>query len=430
MQKQKIALALSLALGHIGTSAADTFIVNSAASGTDASEEITTFADAMEAAASTPGEDTIQFDSSLDGSTVSLQEPFVIGDSLIINGGGNITLSFDNNLSYFDIYNESSKVDLSLQGLALITGEDEPPVLIDDRQNAGNIAIQNCTLDGKSQTNVAGIKANGANLAITGSTIKNFVLRPLSSVSSTDNTVFIANSTFTNNHHSSGGGAIYVYQSGAGDTTLLSVVNSTITANSGFIGGGIYLAASVGAVQASLQHITVTGNNASFEGGGIHTNTQDGGTIDLNLANAIVANNTTDGGDNDLELSDGTTAVAINSIIENNTQSASTTNVNVRSVDPLLGTLTDNGGPTQTMLPQTGSPAINTGIFSASVPRTDQRGSGYSRYRGSAPDIGAVEVQQGADYYAEDDSADGGSTAASPLWLSTLLLPWLRRRKK
>jgi hypothetical protein len=62
--------------------------------------------------------------------------------------------------------------------------------------------------------------------------------------------------------------------------------------------------------------------------------------------------------------------------------------------DPLLGPLANNGGPTLTMLPQPGSPAINNGFvaFAAGI-NFDQRGLGFPRVVGAAVDIGALEVQ-------------------------------------
>jgi hypothetical protein len=60
----------------------------------------------------------------------------------------------------------------------------------------------------------------------------------------------------------------------------------------------------------------------------------------------------------------------------------------VLNVDPKLGPLADNGGPTQTHLPQAGSPAIDAVPFGTPV---DQRG--VKRPQGTNYDIGAVEVQ-------------------------------------
>lgn len=60
--------------------------------------------------------------------------------------------------------------------------------------------------------------------------------------------------------------------------------------------------------------------------------------------------------------------------------------------NPLLGSLADNGGPTQTMAPQSGSPAISAGnIYGA--PAFDQRGFPRPGSGKSKPDIGAVETQ-------------------------------------
>ena len=60
--------------------------------------------------------------------------------------------------------------------------------------------------------------------------------------------------------------------------------------------------------------------------------------------------------------------------------------------DPLLGPLAFNGGSTATHALLSGSPAIDGGnnTFNASF---DQRGSGYPRVIGSAPDIGAYEFE-------------------------------------
>lgn len=64
---------------------------------------------------------------------------------------------------------------------------------------------------------------------------------------------------------------------------------------------------------------------------------------------------------------------------------------NIETDAPLLGALADSGGSTLTMLPLTGSPAIDAGdpAFVA-PPATDQRGG--ARVKGAAIDIGAVEV--------------------------------------
>ncbi|HEV3203790.1 MAG TPA: choice-of-anchor Q domain-containing protein, partial [Gemmataceae bacterium] len=64
------------------------------------------------------------------------------------------------------------------------------------------------------------------------------------------------------------------------------------------------------------------------------------------------------------------------------------------NVDPLLGPLQDNGGPTQTMALLPGSPAVDAGD-NANAPDFDQRGKGFDRIVGGTIDIGAFEAQIG-----------------------------------
>lgn len=93
------------------------------------------------------------------------------------------------------------------------------------------------------------------------------------------------------------------------------------------------------------------------------------------------------------------------------------------NTDPMLGPLQDNGGPTFTHAPLTGSPAIDSGKnFTAET--TDQRGSGFVRTfddssiananGGDGTDIGAFEVQMVTPSYAGQVQApinpDGSST--------------------
>jgi hypothetical protein len=61
-------------------------------------------------------------------------------------------------------------------------------------------------------------------------------------------------------------------------------------------------------------------------------------------------------------------------------------------IDPLLGPLDDNGGPTLTHALLSGSPAIDAGN-NAYATDWDQRGPGYPRIINGIIDIGAFEVQ-------------------------------------
>ncbi len=66
-----------------------------------------------------------------------------------------------------------------------------------------------------------------------------------------------------------------------------------------------------------------------------------------------------------------------------------TTTGNILDQDPLLGSLQNNGGSTQTQAPLVGSPTIDHGD-NAGCPAIDQRG--WHRPIGLSCDIGAVEA--------------------------------------
>lgn len=70
--------------------------------------------------------------------------------------------------------------------------------------------------------------------------------------------------------------------------------------------------------------------------------------------------------------------------------------------DPMLAPLADNGGPTLTHALLPGSPAIDAGNNIAQAD-WDQRGEGYPRVLGPAPDIGAFESTPDLPPVAEDD---------------------------
>jgi len=214
--------------------------------------------------------------------------------------------------------------------------------------------------------------------------------------------LFISNSTITANSAGSagppstgptcsfsttsvcGGGGIHLDHVPGATATI---INSTIQgnqANGGAEAGGIddWSSGSL-----TLNAVTVAGNTAATGAGGIANR----GSATLNLSNTIVSSNgtnncagtITDGGYNiDSATSCGFTAT-------------SSTFHSMSNTNPLLGALASNGGSTQTMALQSGSPAIDAIPLSGSVctngaPSTDQRG--IARPQGSGCDIGAFEL--------------------------------------
>ena len=159
----------------------------------------------------------------------------------------------------------------------------------------------------------------------------------------------------------------------------MSATNSTVSGNTTTIGGGIY-SASTNYQNTSLKNVTLAGNSAPL-GSNIYAKVAPGLVLqDTIIANAMLGHNCAfgsgtnadDQGDN---IDDGNTCLL--------TSSSSS------SIDPMLGPLADNGGPTQTMLPQPGSPALDA-MCRVNEPAADQRG--ISRPQGAGCDIGAVEV--------------------------------------
>jgi len=61
-------------------------------------------------------------------------------------------------------------------------------------------------------------------------------------------------------------------------------------------------------------------------------------------------------------------------------------------IDPMLGPLANNGGPTETMALLPGSPAIDGGLKNGATPLTDQRGVPRDADNAGTVDIGAFEV--------------------------------------
>jgi hypothetical protein len=196
-------------------------------------------------------------------------------------------------------------------------------------------------------------------------------------------TLNITASTIANNTAGSAAGGLFLTGSTPG-----TILDSTITNNSSPDGGGI--AAFSG--QFTLVNDTIAFNTISTTsgiGGGIAI---EGATIQI--GNTIVAQNTATLAGPDI---DGTVTSQGTNLIGNPSGATGLVGSDLQNVNPLLGPLQNNGGPTPTLALLPGSPAFNAGNTSLATGAgltTDQRG--FLRVVGPRVDIGAFEFQPAA----------------------------------
>lgn len=174
---------------------------------------------------------------------------------------------------------------------------------------------------------------NPGTLTINNSTLAGNVGNGVANVSGT---LTINKSTLSANH-ADNGGAIR-------NLGTARIINSTLSGNiSTYAGGAVYNVAKLAIFNSTLS------GNSSAQGGDIFN---EGGTA--TLQNSIVANS----------LKGGNCGGVIKSLGYNLTSDDScsfNSNGDLNNVDPQLGPLQNNGGPTQTMALQSGSPAVDAG---------------------------------------------------------------------
>jgi predicted outer membrane repeat protein len=294
----------------------------------------------------------------LDGFTISDGHNSGLGDGLYCNGKGAgnecsptlASLIFDGNYSHDGgaLYNDGSNGGISNPHLTNVTF-------------INNLALQYggamCN-DGSSGGNSSPV-LNG--VAFVANTTDGGLGGAMSDLG--NSSPLLENVTFSGN-----GGATNVYPPSLGHTA---------------VGGAIYVR-SDGSGTLSLNNVTFNGNSAP---------SGDGGAIYVASANAMVLVSNTilwgdsSGGTNSEIFNNGSVTIT-SSVIQGGCPAASTC-VGVIASDPLLGSLQDNGGPTQTMLLMPGSSAIGAG-YNPSCASTDQRG--VPRPQGANCDVGAVEI--------------------------------------
>jgi len=236
----------------------------------------------------------------------------------------------------------------------------------------GKMTVNNSTINGNSATVGGGIYNDGA-------------------------TMMINNSAISGNSASAGGGGGIV--NGVAGTATLTINNSTISGNSAptWHGGGIL---NTGTLR--INNGTLNGNSA-VEGGailnGVHICSPRKGCKTYGTAtlqNSIVANSPS-GGNCSGYVPIASSGYNLSSDATCDFRSAGDLN----NLDPMLGPLQNNGGPTQTMALPSGSPAIDAGNPNGcrdgfgNLLKTDQRGAPrHDPEDTRGCDIGAYERQR------------------------------------
>lgn len=210
----------------------------------------------------------------------------------------------------------------------------------------------------------------------------------------------LSNVTFSGNSSANYGGAMVNDGSSSG-TSKPVLTNVTFSGNSAVNGGAIANLGSSGTSNAKLVNTTFNGNTATSSGGAIYIGSpSNGGSNNTVAINSILwGDSATTSGP---EFYSGATGEIefYDSVVQGGCGGAGCAGSPI-NVDPNLGSLADNGGPTQTLMPGagpgTGSSAIDklSCNDSSEVPATDQRGAARpdSLSTGTTRcDIGAVEA--------------------------------------
>lgn len=376
--------------------------------------------------------DTVKFDASLTGSTITLQSGEIVIDKLLtIDGPGPEKLAISGNdasgILHISLANQYTPIFVS--GLTLTHGNagytycggvcpdkggaisvenaylylSDARLIANEAGYGGGLSLLNASAsvqDSVISGNLAGARGGGiwwnsgeyASLSVSRSTISGnggsffggagLYAAVTNFVNNATPKLLIDRSTISGNRgmNNPGGGLfLNIY---AGTTTISS---STIAQNFSYSGGGGLYIKCCGNTQVSYSSIV---GNSTHEAKGHGIYVQAGSVLQLRAT--IVANNYSSG-DNVDTVGD---FQADYCLLKNPGSSIVTGSNNLFFADPMLGTLADHGGPTMTMMPSPSSPVVDAGGALVGPP-VDQRG--FARIVNMHLDIGPVELQQPED---------------------------------
>jgi len=378
---------------------------------------------------------TVEFEASLNGSTISLTTGsgyIEINQPMTIYGPGSnlLTISGSHETRIFYVHTNSSDV-VAINGLTLTAG------------NAGafqggavgakdsTLALNYSMVSDSTAGDGGGVFVTGGVLAVVASQISgNAAASNGGGVGTVDSAVSIDRSTISANTAGGYGAGVFANglpfgkafsierstisgnripqpqaptNQGGGGLALKnfsssdgSLYNSTVALNYSFQNGAGVLLDTVTASTFFVHYATVSGNSSAASGGnGITTP----GVSTLQVSGSIVAGNFSRDGISDLSGQ----FHLVNCLIQNQGSATITasSNGNLFLIDPHLSALADHGGPTLTMLPAANSVALDAGP-SCGLQEDDQRSVGFTRCVNDNVDIGAVERQSPEDIIFRD----------------------------
>jgi len=344
-------------------------------------------------------DDTIDFDSGLNGSTITLSGgDLVLSNDVSILGPGPDQLAVSGNASsrVFSIHlPETGDRYFSISGLTLTNGfsDSNGGAIYGRSRAAGNdwdfrahLTISNCVITGSScATDGGGIYASRyTSLTIVDCTVAGNAASNDGGGLSSSYGLTIDRCAFSGNAATNSGGAIH-----CNEHEVTVIKNSTVSGNNSLYGGwndiygggGIYFRNLD--TNAYVYNCTVVSNVANKNGGGFYLHS---GTTPW-IYSTIIAGNTDGGSSNDVY---GSFTNVDHCLIQYPDGAPIHGGNNITNQSPLLGPLADNGGPTLTHAPANDSPAKDAGSNPLSL-LYDQRGPGFDREMEAAPDIGAFE---------------------------------------
>ena len=400
---------------------------------------------------------TIQFAPELQGQTIVLTSGEIpINANITVSGPGpgliTVQRSTDQGTPSFRIFSISPGHTVTIQGLTLSNGSVQGKFPANSGggiyNDGSNLTVTHCVISGNSAGLGGGIYNNAINFGTAQLTIDNTKVTGNTSVGAGGGifndgsgathsaSILLSQSTVSGNSalngagifndgHDSGsanlvvndstisgntaqtlGGGIFNFGQLHPDNTRTTLSNSTISGNAAQRGGGLANDGTAGAAILEIANCTISDNSATQNGGGILNTIASptatpgqgrrpngsGPVASVTLRNTIL--HTGASGENIHNDQGQFTSNGYNLSSDDGGGLLNGTG-DLVSVDPLLGPLADNGGPTFTHALLPGSPAINAGDPAfVPPPDFDQRGTGFPRVFAGRIDIGAFELQQ------------------------------------